>query len=50
MSEYKNVIKKINSKLSSKNIVTDIGSSKVVSQKMIKKYLLREQIGYQVTL
>ena len=41
MSEYKNVIKKINSKLSSKNIVTDIGSSKVVSQKMIKKYLTK---------
>ena len=28
MSEYQNIIKKINPKLNSKNIVTDIGSSK----------------------
>ena len=39
MSEYKNIIKKINTFLSSKNLVTDIGSSKLETQKIINKNL-----------
>ncbi|AFS46815.1 Prephenate dehydrogenase [alpha proteobacterium HIMB5] len=39
MSEYKNIIKKINTLLSSKNLVTDIGSSKIETQKIINKNL-----------
>ena len=39
MSEYKGLILKINSFISSKTIITDIGSSKVESSKVIKKYL-----------
>ena len=42
MSEYQNIIKKINPKLNSKNIVTDIGSSKIESQKIINKYLTKK--------
>ena len=38
MSEYKNIIKKINSLLSYKNLVTDIGSSKTETQKIVNKY------------
>ena len=39
MSEYKNLIFKINSFISPKTLITDIGSSKVESSKNIKKYL-----------
>ena len=42
MSEYKNIIKKINSSLSDKNLVTDIGSSKVETQKIINKNLNKD--------
>ena len=38
MSEYKNIIKKINTLLSYKNLVTDIGSSKTETQKIVNKY------------
>ena len=39
MSEYKNLILKMNKFLSPKNIITDIGSSKLESSKIIKKFL-----------
>ncbi len=39
MSEYKNLILKMNKFLSSKTIITDIGSSKLESSKIIKKFL-----------
>tara|TARA_B100000767_G_scaffold227054_1_gene216879 strand:+ start:1235 stop:2131 length:897 start_codon:yes stop_codon:yes gene_type:complete len=39
MSEYKNIIKKINSFLTPKHIITDVGSSKSRSEKIIKKNL-----------
>ena len=39
MSEYKNLISKINKFISSKTIITDIGSSKIESSKIIKKFL-----------
>ena len=39
MSEYKGLILKINSFISSKTIISDIGSSKVQSSKIIKKFL-----------
>ncbi len=39
MSEYKNIIIKINKKLNSKHIITDIGSSKLKSREVIKKNL-----------
>ena len=42
MSEYKNIIKKINSSLSDKNLVTDIGSSKIETQKIINKNLNKD--------
>ena len=38
MSEYKNLILKMNKSLSSKNIITDIGSSKIETSKIIKKF------------
>ena len=41
MSEYKNLIIKINKFISSKTIITDIGSSKIESSKIIKKFLKR---------
>ena len=37
MSEYKNLILKMNKSLSSKNILTDIGSSKIESSKIISQ-------------
>ena len=41
MSEYKKIILKINKKLNSKHIITDIGSSKLKSREVIKeKYFL----------
>ena len=39
MSQYKGLILKINSLISSKTLITDIGSSKVQSSKIIKKLL-----------
>ena len=39
MSEYKNLILKMNKFLSPKTIITDIGSSKIESSKVIKKFL-----------
>jgi len=39
MSEYKNLINKINKFILSKTIITDIGSSKIESSKIIKKFL-----------
>ena len=39
MSEYKNLILKINKYVSPKTIITDIGSSKYESSKIIKKFL-----------
>ena len=42
MSEYKNLILKMNKFLSSKTIVTDIGSSKIESSKIIKKFLRKD--------
>ena len=41
MSEYKKLIIKINGFISSKTIITDIGSSKIESSKVIKKFLKR---------
>ena len=42
MSEYKNLILKMNKFLSTKTIITDIGSSKLESSKIIKKYLKKD--------
>ena len=39
MSEYKGLILKINKFISSKTLITDIGSSKIESSKTIKKFL-----------
>ena len=39
MSEYKNLILKMNKFLSPKNIITDVGSSKLETSKIIKKFL-----------
>src|SRR5210317_2468575 len=39
MSEYKNIVLKINPHLTIKNLITYVGSSKVESYKIIKKYL-----------
>ena len=41
MSEYKKLIIKINRFISPKTIITDIGSSKIESSKVIKKFLKR---------
>ena len=42
MSEYKNLILKMNKFLLSQTIITDIGSSKVESSKIIKKFLRKD--------
>ena len=39
MSEYKDIILEINNFISSKTLITDIGSSKVETSKIIKKFL-----------
>ncbi len=39
MSEYKDIILKINSFISSKTLITDVGSSKIQTSKIIKKFL-----------
>ena len=41
MSEYKELILKINKTISPKTLITDVGSSKIESSKIIKKYLRR---------
>ena len=47
MSEYKNLILKMNKSLSSKNIITDIGSSKIETSKIIKNFLKKGIIWTQ---
>ena len=42
MSEYKNIILKINDLISSKTLITDIGSSKIETSKVIKKFLKKD--------
>ena len=42
MSEYKNLILKMNKFLLPKTIITDIGSSKLETSKIIKKYLRKD--------
>jgi len=42
MSEYKNLILKMNKFLLPKTIITDIGSSKIESSKIIKKFLRKD--------
>ena len=42
MSEYKNLILKMNKFLSPRTIMTDIGSSKIESSKIIKKFLRKD--------
>ncbi len=39
MSEYKNLILKINNFISPKTLITDVGSSKIETSKLIKKFL-----------
>ena len=41
MSEYKKLILKINNSISPKTLITDIGSSKIESSKIIKRFLKR---------
>jgi prephenate dehydrogenase/cyclohexadieny/prephenate dehydrogenase len=47
MSEYKTLILKINKFLLKKTIITDIGSSKIESSKIIKKYLRKDIVWTQ---
>jgi prephenate dehydrogenase/cyclohexadieny/prephenate dehydrogenase len=42
MNEYKNLILKINHFMSSKTLITDVGSSKLESSKIIKKFLKKD--------
>ena len=42
MSEYKKIILKINNFISSKTLITDIGSSKIETSKIIKKFLKKD--------
>jgi hypothetical protein len=48
MSEYKNIILKMNPYLSKKTIITDIGSSKIETSKIIKKFLKKILFGHKV--
>ena len=48
MSEYKNIILKINNNLTSKQIITDVGSSKIRSAMIIKKNLKKKFHGFLV--
>ena len=50
MSEYKGLILKINNFISPKTIITDIGSAKMKSSKIIKKFLKNGLIGSKVIL
>ena len=45
MSEYKDIILKINSFVSSETLITDIGSSKIETSKIIKRFL-KKGIGW----
>ena len=45
MSEYKNLIIKMNKFLSTNTIITDVGSSKLESSKIIKKFLKNKYIA-----
>ena len=45
MSEYKDIILKINSYVSSETLITDIGSSKIETSKVIKRFL-KKGIGW----
>ena len=47
MSEYKNLILKMNKFLSPRTIMTDIGSSKIQSSKIIKKFLKKDILWTQ---
>ena len=47
MSEYKNLILKINKFLLKKTIIMDIGSSKIESSRIIKKYLRKDIVWIQ---
>ena len=47
MSEYKNLILKINKFLLKRTIITDVGSSKIESSKIIKKYLRKDIVWTQ---
>ena len=47
MSEYKNLILKMNKSLSNKNILTDVGSSKIESSKIIRNFLKKDVIWTQ---
>ena len=49
MSEYKNIILKINKNLNQKHIITDVGSSKIKSSETIKKNLKKKFFGLQAT-
>ncbi len=42
MSEYKNLILKVNSLITSKTLITDVGSSKIESSRVIKKFLRKD--------
>ena len=42
MSQYKDIILKINNFISSKTLITDIGSSKIETSKIIKKFLKKD--------
>ena len=42
MSEYKNLILKMNKNLSPKTIITDVGSSKLETAKIIKRFLRKD--------
>ena len=48
MSEYKDIIIKINSFILSKTLITDIGSSKIETSKIIKKFLKKGILGLKV--
>ena len=50
MSEYKKLILKINKIILPKTLITDVGSSKNESSKIIKKFLKKIFIGYEVIL
>jgi len=45
MSEYKNIILKINNFVSPNCLITDIGSSKIESSKIIRKFLKKKFLG-----
>ena len=50
MSEYKNIILKINNFIPSKSLITDIGSSKIETSKIINKFLFFRYIKSTIAL